>query len=202
MYCKYTRNACIISRMCIIIFQCFNPNRLVYLSKDSAISRSSVTLRPTHLPIVFQFAVIVLSQEGCLLLKRDAETTPIHFRRKASVCCMSGVPVGLPVISTVNFTTSSFLLSVNDLWIQTPESVKFVPGWSPYILQRSQLTWRYPRLSMNKLCSSCLAVYAWVFWFIPYIFIHLLSLNSLLVRRRSYSCGERYPNAQWGYHSL
>ncbi|MCQ3870970.1 galactokinase family protein, partial [Klebsiella variicola] len=32
-------------------------------------------------------------------------------------------------------------------------------------------------------------------WISPYISIHFLSLNPLLVRRRRYSRGERYPSA-------
>ncbi|MCC5758146.1 hypothetical protein LH490_27725, partial [Klebsiella pneumoniae] len=32
-------------------------------------------------------------------------------------------------------------------------------------------------------------------WIGPYISIHFLSLNPLLVRRRRYSRGERYPSA-------
>ncbi len=41
--------------------------------------------------------------------------------------------------------------------------------------------------------------YAWIG---PYISIHFLSLNPLLVRRRRYSRGERYPSALCGCHSL
>ena len=40
------------------------------------------------------------------------------------------------------------------------------------------------------------------FWIGPYISIHYLSLNPLLVRRRRYSRGERYPSALCGCHSL
>lgn len=40
------------------------------------------------------------------------------------------------------------------------------------------------------------------FWIGPYISIHHLSLNPLLVRRRRYSRGERYPSALCGCHSL
>ena len=36
----------------------------------------------------------------------------------------------------------------------------------------------------------------------PYISRHFLSLNPLLVRRRRYSRGERYPSALCGCHSL
>ena len=39
-------------------------------------------------------------------------------------------------------------------------------------------------------------------WIGPYISIHFLSLNPLLVRRRRYSRGERYPSALCGCHSL
>lgn len=39
-------------------------------------------------------------------------------------------------------------------------------------------------------------------WFGPYISIHFLSLNLLLVLRRRYSRGERYPSALCGCHSL
>ncbi len=39
-------------------------------------------------------------------------------------------------------------------------------------------------------------------WIGPYISIHSLSLNPLLVRRRRYSRGERYPSALCGCHSL
>lgn len=39
-------------------------------------------------------------------------------------------------------------------------------------------------------------------WFGPYISIHFLSLNPLLVRHRRYSRGERYPSALCGCHSL
>lgn len=39
-------------------------------------------------------------------------------------------------------------------------------------------------------------------WIGPYISIHFLSLNLLLVRRRRYSRGERYPSALCGCHSL
>ena len=39
-------------------------------------------------------------------------------------------------------------------------------------------------------------------WISPYISIHFLSLNPLLVRRRRYSRGERYPSALCGCHSL
>lgn len=41
-----------------------------------------------------------------------------------------------------------------------------------------------------------------VIWIGPYISIHFLSLNPLLVRRRRYSRGERYPSALCGCHSL
>ncbi len=44
--------------------------------------------------------------------------------------------------------------------------------------------------------------YHFVFWIGPYISIHFLSLNPLLVRRRRYSRGERYPSALCGCHSL
>ena len=47
-------------------------------------------------------------------------------------------------------------------------------------------------------CQHCL--YTW--WIGPYISIHFLSLNPLLVRRRRYSRGERYPSALCGCHSL
>ena len=40
------------------------------------------------------------------------------------------------------------------------------------------------------------------YWIGPYISIHFLSLNPLLVRRRRYSRGERYPSALCGCHSL
>lgn len=39
-------------------------------------------------------------------------------------------------------------------------------------------------------------------WIGPYISRHFLSLNPLLVRRRRYSRGERYPSALCGCHSL
>lgn len=39
-------------------------------------------------------------------------------------------------------------------------------------------------------------------WIGPYVSIHFLSLNPLLVRRRRYSRGERYPSALCGCHSL
>ncbi|STB68459.1 Uncharacterised protein [Citrobacter freundii] len=41
-----------------------------------------------------------------------------------------------------------------------------------------------------------------IYWIGPYISIHFLSLNPLLVRRRRYSRGERYPSALCGCHSL
>lgn len=41
-----------------------------------------------------------------------------------------------------------------------------------------------------------------IMWISPYISIHFLSLNPLLVRRRRYSRGERYPCALCGCHSL
>lgn len=41
-----------------------------------------------------------------------------------------------------------------------------------------------------------------IIWIGPYISIHFLSLNPLLVRRRRYSRGERYPSALCGCHSL
>lgn len=40
------------------------------------------------------------------------------------------------------------------------------------------------------------------FWIGPYISRHFLSLYPLLVRRRRYSRGERYPSALCGCHSL
>ncbi|WP_374762008.1 HD domain-containing protein [Klebsiella variicola] len=47
----------------------------------------------------------------------------------------------------------------------------------------------------------------WMIWLLaswigPYVSIHFLSLNPLLVRRRRYSRGERYPSALCGCHSL
>ncbi len=39
-------------------------------------------------------------------------------------------------------------------------------------------------------------------WIGPYISRHFLSLYPLLVRRRRYSRGERYPSALCGCHSL
>ncbi|MCY0264542.1 hypothetical protein LAD59_22435 [Klebsiella pneumoniae] len=42
----------------------------------------------------------------------------------------------------------------------------------------------------------------YVGWVGSYISIHFLSLNPLLVRRRRYSRGERYPSALCGCHSL
>lgn len=45
-------------------------------------------------------------------------------------------------------------------------------------------------------------VYEKAVWIGPYISIHFLSLNPLLVRRRRYSRGERYPSALCGCHSL
>ncbi len=42
----------------------------------------------------------------------------------------------------------------------------------------------------------------YVGWVDSYISIHFLSLNPLLVRRRRYSRGERYPSALCGCHSL
>ena len=59
-----------------------------------------------------------------------------------------------------------------------------------------------------SLCSPYSVTRPWInfeagaSWIGPYISIHFLSLNPLLVRRRRYSRGERYPSALCGCHSL
>ena len=54
--------------------------------------------------------------------------------------------------------------------------------------------------SATSACDSALEER--LSWIGPYISRHFLSLNPLLVRRRRYSRGERYPSALCGCHSL
>lgn len=57
----------------------------------------------------------------------------------------------------------------------------------------------FTRIYPSIFCLTFIGVSMWIG---PYISRHFLSLNPLLVRRRRYSRGERYPSALCGCHSL
>ncbi|MCP6475506.1 Arm DNA-binding domain-containing protein [Klebsiella pneumoniae] len=64
---------------------------------------------------------------------------------------------------------------------------------------------KYPDMTLKQAREKRDECRAWLsqgLWIGPYISIHFLSLNPLLVRRRRYSRGERYPSALCGCHSL
>ncbi|EIW9275062.1 TPA: transposase [Klebsiella variicola] len=61
---------------------------------------------------------------------------------------------------------------------------------------------RFVALAMQPGYTVSLVARQYGIWIGPYVSIHFLSLNPLLVRRRRYSRGERYPSALCGCHSL
>ncbi|PZA28287.1 hypothetical protein C7B73_04540 [Enterobacter hormaechei] len=66
----------------------------------------------------------------------------------------------------------------------------------PEAIQAIGVTMESHSLTLDEACAFL------KIWIGPYISIHFLSLNPLLVRRRRYSRGERYPSALCGCHSL
>lgn len=77
--------------------------------------------------------------------------------------------------------------------------IKVLIGALAFVVTNAYAAEFMTKLEFEKVESQYTKIGDWIG---PYISIHFLSLNPLLVRRRRYSRGERYPSALCGCHSL